>query len=226
VEDYERIKLIAGSYPEVVKMINKSNESTLLNSPEFLDFQNQIKTTEEALKSIKDSGRKATETQRLRAMKNASTALLKKALTLGVDQWILDGVKTWIDTFLPGIVNLRIYPYIDRPDEHIFGHLKKQCFEDPDSGSFHFTYGSFPTEEITMVGIVTSVPTEGGEQFKPLGEFEKEKLADHESFEHAFRGLFRGFDGLEEMIRTCHFPRILVNPITVYRNVAPTHLPK
>lgn len=71
-----------------------------------------------------------------------------------------------------------------------------------------------------MIGIVTSVPTEEGEQFKPLKEFEKGELGANESVEHAFRGLFRGFDGLEQMIRTCRFPRLLVHPLTVYRSVA------
>lgn len=90
-----------------------------------------------------------------------------------------------------------------------------------DGSSFHFTYGSFPTEALTMIGIVTSIPTEEGEQFKPLSEFERSDLADHESVERGFRGVFRGFDGLEQMIRTCRFPRVLVHPLTVYRSVAP-----
>jgi hypothetical protein len=67
-----------------------------------------------------------------------------------------------------------------------------------------------------MIGIVTSVPSEGGEQFKPLSEFEKTVVADDESVENGYRGVFRGFDGLEQMIRTCRFPRVLVHPLTVY----------
>ena len=48
-----------------------------------------------------------------------------------------------------------------------------------------------------MIGIVTSVPAEEGERFRPLAEFEKSELADHESVERGFRGVFRGFDGFE-----------------------------
>jgi hypothetical protein len=69
------------------------------------------------------------------------------------------------------------------------------------------------------------VPAEEGEQFRPLAEFDRDDLADYESVEHAFRGLFRGFDGLEQMIRTCRFPRILVYPLTVYRSVSSSHAP-
>ncbi|HZR34063.1 MAG TPA: hypothetical protein VFA75_01725 [Nevskia sp.] len=106
-------------------------------------------------------------------------------------------------------------------DEHVFGHLKRNCFEDVDSNSLHFTYGSIPTEKLTMIGIITSVPDESDSEFKPLVEFEKENLKDFESVENAFRGVFRGFDGLEQMIRTSRFPRILVHPLTVYRSVEP-----
>ena len=222
IEDYERMKGIGNAFPEVAKLINKSGESKLLNSPEYIEIKDQLAAAEEALKGIKDRNARANEQERLKKTKDALSALVASATKVAVvDQWILDGMKTWIDTFLPGIVNLRVYPSIDRPDEHVFGHLKKQCFEDVDTSSLHFTYGSFPTEALTMIGIVTSVPSEEGEQFKPLGEFEKDELADHESVERGFRGVFRGFDGLEQMIRTCRYPRVLVHPLTVYRSVAP-----
>jgi hypothetical protein len=222
IEDYERIKSVAAVFPEVVKLINKSGEAALFDSTEYLELKAQLEADEKSLKSIRDSNKRSSEEKRLRTIKGALSELLKTASKVNtVDQWILDGMKTWIDAFLPGIVNLRIYPSIDRPDEHVFGHLKKQCFEDVEASSFHFTYGSFPTESLTMIGIVTSVPGEEGEQFRPLAEFERENLVDSESVERGFRGVFRGFDGLEQMIRTCRFPRVLVHPLTVYRSVAP-----
>ena len=59
------------------------------------------------------------------------------------------------------------------------------------------------------------------ERFTPLQEFEKEELKDYESVERAFRGMFRGFDGIEAMVRTCRYPRVLVHPILVYRQTSP-----
>jgi hypothetical protein len=221
-EDYERLKAIATDFPEVVKLINKSGESSLLSSPEYVDFKSNLDAAEKALKLIKDRNERSREEQRIGGLRSELAKLVATATKVGeVDQWILDGVKTWIDTFLPGIVNFRVYPNLDLPDEHVFGHLKKRCFEDAEFGALHFTYGSFPTEDLTMIGVVTSVPAEGGETFRPLAEFEKSDLADYESIENAFRGVFRGFDGMEQMIRTSRFPRILVQPLTVYRGVAP-----
>lgn len=222
VEDYERIKSTAQVFPEIVKLINKSNESALRNSPTFIELQSQLEQIDHEIKQNKDRNTRVSKEQQLKIMKKSvDDFLLTVTKVDAVDQWILDGLKTWIDAFLPGIVNFRIYPSLDQPDEHVLGHLKKQCFEDSDSNSFHFTYGSLPTENLTMIGIITSVPMAGNDPFKPLAEFEKTGLTDHESVENAFRGVFRGFDGFEQMIRTCRYPRILVHPLMVYRSVTP-----
>lgn len=109
----------------------------------------------------------------------------------------------------------------DEKDEHLFGHLDSSNFSILDTTAFHFTYGSFPTEEFTMIGVITSVPSDSDEDFNPLEEFDKEVLEDYESVENAFRGMFRGFDGLEAMIRTCRYPRVLVHPILIYRQTSP-----
>jgi hypothetical protein len=222
LEDYERMKAIAADFPEVVKLINKSSESNLLESPEYVQIKATLDSAEKALKSIKDRNARSCEEKKIAGIRSELAKLVATATKVHpVDQWILDGMKTWIDTFLPGIVNFRVYPNLNLPDEHVFGHLKKRCFEDAEFGALHFTYGAFPTENLTMVGVVTSVPPENGETFKPLAEFEKADLADYESLESAFRGVFRGFDGMEQMVRTSRFPRILVQPLTVYRSVAP-----
>jgi hypothetical protein len=222
IENYERIKSIAQVFPDVVKLINKSAESKLRDSAEFLSLKSQLERAEQDIKREKDRNERATKNEQLKSLKRAVDDLVQGASKVGmVDQWILDGMKTWIDAFLPGIVNLRVYPSADYPDEHIFGHLKQPFFEDTDTNSFHFTYGSLPTESLTMVGIITSVPDESGDTFKPLAEFEKASLVPDESIESAFRGVFRGFDGMEQIIRTLRFPRVLVYPLTVYRSVEP-----
>jgi hypothetical protein len=213
IEDYERIKSIAQAFPEVAKLINKSAEAPIRESTAFLEIQHQIEQINSVVSQKKDRNDRLRLERRLEEARKSAEKLLTIGNKLAIDQWILDGFKTWIDAFLPGIVNLRIYPAGALPDEQVFGHMKKSCFQDADPNSFHFTYGSMPTEDLTLVGIVTSVPAESGDGFIPLVEFEKETLADYESIEKAFRGVFRGFDGIEQMIRTCRFPRVLVQPL-------------
>jgi hypothetical protein len=118
IEDYQRLKSIAEAFPDVTKFINQSSESVLRASPAFLNLKTQIQEAEQAHKLIKDKNVRSIEEQRLKSIKEALSELLASARKVGtVDQWILDGMKTWINAFLPGIVNLRIYPDIERPDE-------------------------------------------------------------------------------------------------------------
>lgn len=218
-EDYERIKKIGQSFPTVCGFINKSIQSGVREKPEYLELSEQLSVLEQGAKEVKDRNQRAFKQQEVKTLRKQVERMVETAGIAPVDEWILDGMAVWIDTYLPGIFNVRIYPNTDDPAEHIFGNLKHEFVEASDLNSFHFTYGSLPTEALTILGIVTSVPDPAGEQFKPLAEFEREDLEDFESVENGFRALFRGFDGLESMIRTCHFPRVMVYPLLVYRDV-------
>lgn len=126
IEDYERMKGIAAAFPDVLKLINRSSESTLLNSSAYIELKELLAANEAALKRSKDRSVRAADEQRVNKTKAAMSALIATATKVNVvDQCVLDGMKTWIDAFLPGIVNLRVYPSSTRPDEHVFGHLKR-----------------------------------------------------------------------------------------------------
>lgn len=224
IEDYERMKKIGQDFPEIVKLINKSNSESLKNDPEYQKVERQI---EELEKITGDKNKRAKAKRDAKMLRDQLDMILASASGIGmVPQWILDGMKTWIDAFLPNITNIRVYPFKHENDEHVFGHLDASNFTIKDPTAFHFTYGSFPTEEFTMIGVITSVPSNIEEKFSPLKEFEKEELEDYESVESGFRGVFRGFDGMEAMVRTCRYPRVLVHPILVYRETSPSKVLK
>lgn len=218
IEDYERIKNVADAFPDIVQLINNSHRSSIQDSPEYISVLMQVEQLEKENSSCKDRNIKsANKRQILKLKKGLQDNLDNSSQVEGVEKWVLDGMKTWIDTFLPGVINLRVYLDSEYNDEHIFGHLKKECFEESDLNSFHFTHGSMPTEPFTLIGIISSVPTENEDTFNPLKEFSNKPLNENESIENAFRGVFRGFDGFEQMIRTCRYPRIMVHPLMVYR---------
>lgn len=219
VEDYERMKKIGQDFPEIVKLINRSHADTLKDTPQFQKIDRQIQDLEA---TTGDRNKKARAKQKAKQLRLELDNLIASSTAVDmVPQWILDGMGTWIDAFLPSITNIRVYPFEDQDDEHVFGHLDADNFTIPDPTAFHFTYGSFPTEEFTILGVVTSVPSSEEESFTPLAEFDKKDLKDYESVESAFRGMFRGFDGMEAMVRTCRYPRILVHPVLVYRQTSP-----
>ncbi|MCI5151267.1 MAG: hypothetical protein D3916_18100, partial [Candidatus Electrothrix sp. MAN1_4] len=76
-----------------------------------------------------------------------------------------------------------------------------------------------PTEELTMLGIVSSVPNPEDAAFNPHQEFQGGELSSKEAVERGFRSVFRGFEGFEQMVRTCRYPRVLVSPLLVYREM-------
>ncbi|MCI5119129.1 MAG: hypothetical protein D3913_14545 [Candidatus Electrothrix sp. LOE1_4_5] len=43
--------------------------------------------------------------------------------------------------------------------------------------------------------------------------------SNKEAVERGFRSVFRGFEGFEQMVRTCRYPRVLVSPLLVYRQM-------
>ncbi|MEO3681488.1 hypothetical protein ABHN84_04185 [Shewanella vesiculosa] len=138
---------------------------------------------------------------------------------------IIDGLKTWVRVFLPDVFNIRVYPFEDLKKFHVMSNVKRKFFLDDNTESVHYLFGSKPTIKVTMLGVITSIPKKEGDSFDPMKEFDDVELDEEgneaQSFENGFRGVFRGFDGLEEMIRTCRYPRIMVQPIAVYRAIKP-----
>jgi hypothetical protein len=224
LEDYERIKRIASNFNDIAGIINQSIITTFKQSPEMDELEQQLKEKEQEIASIKDNKLRLQQSKQLKELKDALETMIEAKKVGAVDEWIIDGVKKWVATFLPGIFNLRLYPYESLPEFHILSNLKRECFLDKDIEAIHYLYGSKPTLKFGMLGIVTSVPTNDNNGFDPMSEFAglapeegKERLV----VENAFRSLFRGFDGFEDMIRTCRYPRIMVYPIAVYRAVKP-----
>lgn len=215
VEDYERVTKIGQDFPDIIKLINCAQNEALKESEEYQHIIEQIDQLENA--KTKDRNQRSINKIKAKKLREQLKQHTQITSVEGVPQWLIDGLRTWVDTFLPNITNIRVYPFQEEVDEHVFGHLESTNFDIGDSTAFHFTHGSFPTENYTLLGIVTSVPSKEGDNFDPTLEFEKSDLADYESVENGFRGLFRGFNGFEKMIRTSRFPRVLVHPLLVYR---------
>lgn len=226
LEDYTRMSRIADNYNEIALIINKSIESTTKETEEYKEMQQQIEQQSSAIKTITNKAVRKQKTKELKQLTDAIDTLLRTKRVGNIDEWIIEGMKKWIDVFLPRIFNFRLYPFEDLDSFHILSNLKKEFFLDNDTESLHFLYGSKPTVKLSMLGIVTSVPPIGDNKFDPMTEFaelESENKEGHEaeSIERGFRGVFRGFDGFEKMVRTCRYPRLMVHPIAIYRSIKP-----
>lgn len=225
LEDYERIIRIADNHGDITNFINYSVKSSLKESPGLKDMFDALDVMRQEVSSMKNGQQKAKKKAELNSCEENLEKIINTKLVGKVDGWIIEGLKTWVRVFLPDIFNIRLYPFPGMPNFHVMSSVKREFFLDKDTESVHYLFGSKPTIRVTMLGVITSIPEKGKDEFDPMREFDYEEIEkegnEHLSFENAFRGVFRGFDGLEEMIRTCRYPRIMVQPIAIYRAIKP-----
>jgi hypothetical protein len=222
IEDYPRIRKSLDALPDAVAFVNKSVQASVRNTDDFRQTELTIAAEAEQLKEDSDRDSRAASQSRIAQMKADLDEAIGAATTAtGVEQWVLDGMKAWIDTYLANIINLRVYPSASRPDEQVFGNLKRECFAEQNLASLYFALGANPTSAITLVGMVTSVPADEADPFDPLAEFERETLSNPQTLEKGNRDVLKSVNTLEKLMRTCQYPRVMVQPLMVYRSFAP-----
>ncbi len=124
-----------------------------------------------------------------------------------VDPWIIDGMRTFINTFMPSRINFRIYPFPGCLSFQVLCNLKRECFVEDDLEHLFYGYGNRPNVPLAVFGLVTSIPGEGESEFDPLKEFDSTvESSERVSFERAFRGVFGGMEGMEAMFRVLSLP--------------------
>ncbi len=225
LEDYERITRIAESHGDITNFINHSVKLGLKESPEFKEMFEALDIIRQDIDEMKNGQQKNKKKAELKSHEEKIEGAINDKLVGKVDSWVIDGLKTWVRVFLPDIFNIRLYPFPDMPNFHVMSNVKREFFLDENTESVHYLFGSKPTIRVTMLGVITSIPEKGKDEFDPMKEFDDEENEkegnEHLSVESGFRGVFRGFDGLEKMIRTCRYPRIMVQPIAIYRAIKP-----
>ena len=222
IEDYRRIRRSIDALPEAVAFVNKSVQANVRNTDDYRQTELTIAAEAEQLKEDSDRDSRAATQSRIAQMKaDLDDAISAATTATGVEQWVLDGMKAWIDTYLSDIIKIRVYPSANFPDEQVLGNLKRECFQEQDLESLHFALGADPTSSITLVGIVTTVAAEDADAFDPLKEFDRETLSNSQTFEKGSSEALKSINALEQLTRTCHFPRVMVQPLMVYRSFAP-----
>lgn len=212
IEDYNRISRISERFNDVIKFITKGSLESLKELPEYAELRQTIENE-------KDRNKKSKLKSELNALLNQLKKEKQSDLS-PIDDWLIDGMKNWIDTFMPNRINLRIYPYEYCPSFQIICNLKRECFVDQDLEHILYGYGYRPNIMLSIFGLITSFPPKDGKLFDPMKEFEDESiLTDETIFEKAFRGIFGGMDGMENFTRYSRYPNITIHPMAVFREL-------
>jgi hypothetical protein len=218
LEDYRQILARIESFNSIVALISRAGQETLKQSTEYRDLEGMLAAEKARVSAIKDRNARTIQKATVDATEAKLKALVKTPPP-GIDPWLVDGIKLWINTYGPSRLHLRIYPFLNCPSFHVLCNLKRDCFVDADLEHLLYGFGHRPNVPLEVFGVITSMPTKEEPSFDPLREFEEtESLGEREEFEKAFRGVFRGMDGMEAFMRFSRYPIVTVHPIAVYRS--------
>jgi hypothetical protein len=217
IEDYRRILSIAERFNDLIEFISQSAIEGIKKKPEYQELARVIEESKQNVRSITDRNKKALAKAKMQKLEDELNKMLESQVSK-VDDWILDGIKHWITTFLPSRINFRVYPFTNCPSFQILCNLKRDSFVDQDLEHLLYGYGTRPNIPLSIFGLITSIPPAGGELFDPLSEFDEHgELSNEMAFERAIRGIFGAMDGLEDFAKYSRYPNITVHPIAVFQ---------
>lgn len=217
IEDYQREMAIINHLNEIVGFINQSQMLSMKQSSEYIDLQTQIETKRQEINLIKDNNKKILEKTKLKTLESQLEKILVQAVeSQGFEQWMIDGISKWIETFMPNRINFRIYPFDNVPTFQVLCNLKRDCFVDQNLEHLLYGYGNRPNVPLAVFGLITSIPPKEKKPFDPMAEFDNNNSQDV-AFEKVFRQLFTLMEGFESQVRFSRYPNITIHPIAVFR---------
>ncbi|MDF2181153.1 hypothetical protein [Neptuniibacter sp. CAU 1671] len=217
-EDFEKLYESTKNFNDLLGFIKRCELNSVLNIDQL---KLQLKSIEE--ESGKNSKRYKDATAEFKKYDKLITENIDKAK---LPEWLFEGVREWIDTYIDGRLNLRVCPFEEFPEIEIIANLKRTCFIDDDLKHLMYGYGSEPNRKLCVLGLVTSVPprdeTTLFDMYEPyVKKKDIEGETEVEAIERAFRAIFPALRNMEKFTSFHSYPRIVVHPIAVYRNIQP-----
>lgn len=218
LEDYSRFLAIAERFNDIAAFIGRAAFETLKKSPEYRALEETLQVAKAQAEATKDRNQRAVQKSRVAEIQRSVETKARPDVS-GLDTWLLDGVRLWIETFMSGRINFRVFPYRELPSFQVICNLKRECFVDADLSHLLYGYGTRPSVPLEVFGLVTSIPSRSGTEFDPMLEFSQSaELAEKAAFEKGFRTVFDGMEGMESLARFSRYPNVFVHPIAVYRS--------
>ena len=198
--------------------VSQSQTQVLKQSPEYIALHAQIETAQKEIKQIKDRNQKSVAQTKLKALEMQIETMVSSVTKVpGLEQWLIDGIKQWIDTFMPNRINFRIYPFDYMPSFQVLCNLKRDCFVDQNLEHLLYGYGNRPNVSLTVFGLITSLPPKEKDAFNLMADIDDENSPEA-AFEKAFREMFDAMETFESFVRFSRYPNITIHPIAVFRD--------
>jgi hypothetical protein len=119
---------------------------------------------------------------------------------------------------MPERINFRVYPFESVPEFQVIANLKRDCFVDGNLENILFAYGIRPNVKLTIIGLITSIPSRNGTEFNPIIQGGTDK--GNQDMGKAFQQLFSSMQGVENLVRFSQYPNITIFPLAVYHSIS------
>ena len=127
LEDYERLKVIARRFNELLAAIARSAASSAVDAQLLTQLEQQLQRAYVEVQAA--SEKKKTEAEALRRAVDLDQQIQTLFVTAaGLEElpaWLVAAIELWIETFMPGRLSVRVVPFDEHPTFHIVGNLRR-----------------------------------------------------------------------------------------------------
>lgn len=211
IEDYKQIYKIIGKFNELADYIGKCS---LINKKEYKEIVGQLKTA----KVEASDGKNKIARIKARNLEDKLKEMEQFKEITPLEKWFTDGLGLFIDTLMPERINFRIYPFESVPEFQVIANLKRECFVDENLDNILFAYGVRPNVKLTIIGLITSIPSRDGTEFRPVVQACLE--GNKPDLSESFQNLFVAMEGIEKLVRFSKYPNITIYPLAVYHSIS------
>jgi hypothetical protein len=211
IEDYRQIYKIINKFNELADYIGKCS---LINKKEYKEIVEQLKIA----KVEANDGKNKSARIKARNLEDDLKKLEQIKEIIPLEKWFTDGPSLFIDTLMPERINFRVYPFESVPEFQVIANLKRECFVDGNLDNILFAYGIRPNVKLTIIGLITSIPSRDGTEFRPIVQASPE--GNKPDLSEAFQNLFVSMQGIEKLVRFSKYPNITIYPLAVYHSIS------
>lgn len=136
-----------------------------------------------------------------------------------IDDKMLKGMSEFFKDYLEERIIFRVQPLMQERDFQVRAQLKDACFLADDQDHISFCYGLNPKVELTILGLITSLPSPqdndsyGYQPCKNIG-------GDSGEMEEKLRIFIEAFESLRGTVSFDRYPVVTVYPIAIYRSIS------
>lgn len=213
IEDYKYLSDILDNFTELAFF--SFNAQYLSSMPD--DLSQHFDAINKEVIKLKSETDIVSSSKSRTVIYNNIVSVLKKTGHYEVPDWFFHGINTWINVYVNNKVISKLKSASGK--EAVVAELKREYFFDDNIDHILFSYGHETTIDLTLIGLVTSIPTQDSEH-EDQGVNKTGKDQGSGVMAEAFENIFSSLRSLADHMNPMRYPNIGVYPIAIYRKLS------